>query len=358
MNRKTLSVAMALTLALSTGTSVFAASGNSGSLTQVKQQKQDLEIKVEKLDDEIGQVKQQIDNNKKDIGKVSDNIENTQTKMESTEKDIKSQQKVFNQRVRAMYINGVDSYLGVILNADNLNDFISRLDNVAKVMGFDKGVISNLTDKKEELSAQKEKLNSENKRLLALKSDNEEKLSKLKSDKNSQTALITSLDAKEKELAAADGETSRLIASAANNVQQIRNAAPRITGSNQSISRGGSASVSSNAIVAYASNFLGVPYVWGGTSPSGFDCSGLVYYVYAHFGINLPRTSQAQQNVGVPVSRSQLQPGDLVFFGSPAHHVGIYVGNGSFINAPRTGRNVSIDPLDNRSDFSGGRRVR
>jgi cell wall-associated NlpC family hydrolase len=79
--------------------------------------------------------------------------------------------------------------------------------------------------------------------------------------------------------------------------------------------------------------------------------------VYAHFGIDLPRTSQAQQNVGVAVSRSELQPGDLVFFGSPAYHVGIYVGNGSFINAPKTGDVVKIASLDNRSDFTGGRRV-
>ncbi|MHC6181368.1 C40 family peptidase [Clostridium sp. JNZ X4-2] len=358
MNRKTLSVAIALTLALSTGTSVFAAPSSSSSLAQVKQQKQGLEIKVEKLNDQIVQVMQQIDNNKKDISKVSDNIKNTQTNIESTEKDIKSQQELFNQRVKAMYINGMNSYLGVILNADNLNDFISRLDNVTKVMGFDKGVISDLSDKKEELSNQKEKLNNDNNKLLALKSDNEKKLSKLSSDKDSQTALITSLDAKEKELAVADTETSKVIASAANNVQQIRNAAPRITGSSQSVSRGGDASVSSSAVVAYASNFLGVPYVWGGTSPSGFDCSGLVQYVYAHFGINLPRTSQEQQNVGTAVSRSELQPGDLVFFGSPAYHVGIYVGGGSFINAPKTGDVVKIASLDNRSDFSGGRRVK
>ncbi|WP_023625154.1 C40 family peptidase, partial [Clostridium tyrobutyricum] len=62
-------------------------------------------------------------------------------------------------------------------------------------------------------------------------------------------------------------------------------------------------------IVNYAQNFLGVPYVWGGTNPSGFDCSGLVQYVYAHFGISLPRTSQDQQKVGTPVSRANLQPG-------------------------------------------------
>jgi cell wall-associated NlpC family hydrolase/chaperonin cofactor prefoldin len=345
---------MALTLALSTGANVFAAPSNSDSLTEVKQQKQDLEIKVEKLNNDIGQVMQQIDDNKKDIDNVTDNIKATQSNIESTEKNLENQQQLFNKRVKAMYINGSNSYLGVVLNANNLNDFLSRLDNVKKVMGFDKNVISGLTTKKEQLSAQKQNLDQENEKLSVLKSDNEEKLSKLNSDKDSENTLIKSLDAKEKELAVADTETSKMIASAANNVQEIRKAAPRITGS---ISRGGSETATSNAVVAYASNFLNVPYVWGGTSPSGFDCSGLVQYVYAHFGIDLPRTSQAQQNVGVAVSRSELQPGDLVFFGSPAYHVGIYVGNGSFINAPKTGDVVKIASLDNRSDFTGGRRV-
>lgn len=347
MNKRTLSVAIALTLALSTGANVLAAPStpsSSTSLAQVKQQKQDLEIKAEKLDNQITQTMDGLDNNKKNIDSVSNNIKQTQADIDSTQKNIESQQKVFNQRAKAMYVNGMSSYLGVILNADNLNDFISRVDNVKKVMGFDKNVIKNLEDKKEQLANGKQQLNSENNKLLALKSENEKKLAKLNSDKETAKNVIASLDAQEKSLEIADSETLKAVASAASNIKQ-------------SASRGESSIASSNAIVAYACNFLGVPYVWGGTSPSGFDCSGLVYYVYAHFGVNLPRTSEDQQNVGTPVSRDQLQPGDLVFFGSPAYHVGIYVGDGQFINAPKSGDVVKIASLDNRSDFTGGRRV-
>ncbi|WP_404814437.1 C40 family peptidase [Clostridium algoriphilum] len=115
------------------------------------------------------------------------------------------------------------------------------------------------------------------------------------------------------------------------------------------------AAFSSNSVLAYASNFLGIPYVWGGTSPLGFDCSGFTQYVFSHFGVNLPRVSEDQQNVGTLVSRVNLQPGDLVFFGRPAHHVGIYVGNGKMINAPHTGAVIRIQTLN--SDFTYGRRV-
>ncbi|AZV55231.1 C40 family peptidase [Clostridium sp. AWRP] len=348
MNKRTLSVAIALTLALSTGANVLAAPGassSSTSLEQVKQQKQELEVKAEKMDNQITQTMNDLENNKKSIALISNNIKQTQANIDSAQKNMENQQQVFNQRVKAMYINGISSYLGVILNADNLNDFISRVDNVKKVMGFDKNVIGSLKDKKEQLANGKEKLNNENNKLLALKSENEKKLAKLNSDKESAKNVIASLDAKEKSLEIANQATLKAVASAASNVQQ-------------SASRGGSSIASSDAVVAYASNFLGVPYVWGGTSPSGFDCSGLVQYVYAHFGINLPRTSQEQQRVGTSVSRDELQPGDLVFFGSPAYHVGIYVGGGQFINAPKTGDVVKIASLDNRSDFTGGKRVR
>jgi len=116
-----------------------------------------------------------------------------------------------------------------------------------------------------------------------------------------------------------------------------------------------SVAFTSNPILEYASNFLGVPYVWGGTSPVGFDCSGFTQYVFSHFGVTLPRVSQEQQNVGVLISRENLQPGDLVFFGTPAHHVGIYIGNGKMIDAPHTGDVIRIQSLN--SDFTYGRRV-
>ena len=112
-------------------------------------------------------------------------------------------------------------------------------------------------------------------------------------------------------------------------------------------------------VVRYAKRFLGVRYVYGGTSPRvGFDCSGFVRFVYAHFGRSLPHSSYAQFGDGRRVARGSLRPGDLVFFDSVGH-VGIYVGNGRFIHAPHTGTRVTIEPLAGwySSRFSGARRL-
>ncbi len=125
------------------------------------------------------------------------------------------------------------------------------------------------------------------------------------------------------------------------------------------ISRGTSSYVAdSRRILTTAMHYMGVPYVYGGASPSGFDCSGFVQYVFAQSGISLPRTADVQYYAGIPVNKSDLQPGDLVFFAGDytnISHVGIYVGNGDFVHAS-TEYGIAIDSLyrDYRVDHYAG----
>lgn len=115
-------------------------------------------------------------------------------------------------------------------------------------------------------------------------------------------------------------------------------------------------------IIASSMDYLGVPYVFGGTSPYGFDCSGYVQYVFAKAGISLPRTADVQYEVGLPVSTTELIPGDLVFFETytyGASHVGIYVGDGNFIHASSS-RGVTVSSLNQAyysSHYIGARRI-
>ena len=122
------------------------------------------------------------------------------------------------------------------------------------------------------------------------------------------------------------------------------------SGSNQ----GGSARGA--AAVRWAETALGRPYQWAASGPGSFDCSGLMMWAYGHVGVSLPHSSRSQIGSGSRVARSDLQPGDLVFFGSPIHHVGMYVGDGDFIEAPHTGAVVRIASLSGRGDYAGASR--
>ena len=126
------------------------------------------------------------------------------------------------------------------------------------------------------------------------------------------------------------------------------------------VSRG--ANYISRRVIQNSMEYIGVPYVFGGTTPSGFDCSGYVRYVFANAGVYLPRTADAQYEVGAPVSMSELTAGDLVFFSTYEYgpsHVGIYLGDGNFINASSS-RGVAVDSLYSSywgSCYIGARRV-
>jgi len=333
MKKKWLSALMAFVITASFGiTSVHAdVASDKAKIQQVQDQRKALENKVEIMDNQIETIMYKINDNKNGITKKRKDITQAQAEIATEEAALKKEQDLFNRRVRAIYISGPTSYIDVILDAKGIDQFIELMENCQKIISYDQKLINDYKTKKAACDLKKAALVTDKAKLLSLKADNEKKLADLTKQKSDQAVLIAKLNDQEKkyslQLAAEQGLT---------------------------YSRGG-LSLSSNVVIAYASHFLGVPYVWGGTTPSGFDCSGFTQYVFAHFGIGLPRIAEAQQNVGTLVSRANLQPGDLVFFGNPAHHVGIYVGNGNMINAPHTGDVVKVQPLN--SDFTYGRRV-
>ena len=129
--------------------------------------------------------------------------------------------------------------------------------------------------------------------------------------------------------------------------------APVVSAPSQVVAPNGAA----QRIVDTALAMQGTPYAWGGSSPRGFDCSGLVQYAAASAGISVPRTSRAQATVGTPVSRADLRPGDLVFFYDPVGHVGIYLGDGKMVHAPTSGDVVRIADVDRMWGYNSARRI-
>jgi len=117
------------------------------------------------------------------------------------------------------------------------------------------------------------------------------------------------------------------------------------------------ASSAADKAVAWAMSQRGKPYVWGGTGPNSFDCSGLTSQAYKHAGVNIPRSSKAQSGVGKPVAKSDLRPGDLVFFYSPVSHVAMYIGDGKIVQAQTSGQPVKVTSLNQGGPFNSARRV-
>jgi len=313
---------------------------------------EDMQMSIEKFDSDIEKIYSEVDKVKVKIGATTQQIEKTTKDIQVAEDNIKEEEDLFNKRMRSMYMNGVDSYLEVLLDSQGIEDLISRVENIKKIVEYDNKIIGDLTDKKGVIETQKVTLETEKTKLLVLKTDNENKIDKLTVKKQEQSVLIAEAKKLEQSYSGKMSDAQAVVNATMKQIQQIRDSVPKYTPSR------GSSSFSSNSIVAYASNFLGTPYVWGASGPQYFDCSGFMQYVYAHFGVSLSRTTFTQINEGSYVARDNLQAGDLIFFGSDSnpHHVGMYVGNNSYIHAPSTGDVIKISALT-RSDYLTARRV-
>ena len=204
------------------------------------------------------------------------------------------------------------------------------------------------------------------KSIAAYQQDIKDRQVKLDADKKAAAKLVTSAATHKAEVESLQGKLEQMTAGLKSEIGRLQAqqaaaakaaadaaAAQNAGGATSGASGGGGGTVvdpggsGHSSVVGIAQRYLGVPYVYGGASPSGFDCSGLAMYCYAQIGIGLSHGATDQQHASTPVPLNALQPGDLVFFGSASYsyHVGIYVGGGSMIHAPHTGAVVSYGSI-------------
>ncbi len=271
-------------------------------------------------------------------------------------------QRALAQRLVAIYMSDEQqqSSLAVLLGARSLDDLISRIETVNSVSKQDAALIHEVLSYQHQIVHRRALLRRESVRAHRLVAARASARNRIEGRIASERRLYQSVRSELQQMISQQQAQQAAAARAARAAAQAQAGAP-VGSFGVGAPTGSIPSGRYSGVVGIAMQYLGTPYVWGGASPSGFDCSGFVMYVFAQVGISLPHYTVAQYNYAdsVSVPRSELQPGDLVFFAGLGH-VGIYVGNGQFIHAPHTGDVVRIDSLGEgwySSEYDGAKRI-
>ncbi len=307
------------------------------------------------------------------LDEIQADIEQNQRHLAIAKRAYRIAQKHLQERLVALYVNGEHSTLEVILGATSLDDLLNRLDSAERISDEDLRIVQEVKKQRAEIRLRERKLeqaHAEQRDVVAQRAEHrasiEGQLAERQELYSSIKDQIAQLEAEERErqrriqeeLRQRQEEQQRIAAAA--EAAGVDTSVAVVVSSPEGI---GTAPPSSygGGVVSIAMQYLGVPYVWGGASPSGFDCSGLVVYAFAQAGRpGLPHYTGALWNMGYAVAYSSLQAGDLVFFYGGGH-VGIYIGGGQFIHAPHTGDVVKISDMSSgssyASSFIGARRL-
>jgi peptidoglycan DL-endopeptidase CwlO len=284
------------------------------------------------------------------LDQIKHDLEVNRARLETAKTNLAKARAHVSARLVALYTSNEPDTLSIIFGASSLGDLIERLDSANRIADEDARIAAEVTQYRNEVQARQQalvKAQADQEKVVA---ERAAQRSSIESQLAERQALYSSIKDQIAQLEAAErARQARLAAQARAAAKQQPAPAPAPAPAPSSSSGGSSGSsapppATHSSVVSIALQYLGVPYVWGGASPSGFDCSGLTMYAYAKVGVYLPHNAAMQYGMGTPVSRSQLAPGDLVFFNGLSH-VGMYIGGGRFVHAPHTGDVVKISSL-------------
>ncbi len=340
-------------------------------IDKIQKEQQSIQNEIDQLDSQLVQVMIDLSTLEEELATKQDELAQTQEELAQAQADEANQYEAMKKRIQFMYENGDSTMITSFLEADNISDMLNRVEYFNEMYSYDRQLLVTYQQTKEQVAALEQQQETEVAQLQQTQADYQtaatnyqntiakkqnsmdgfgEKLKQAQalaaqyqdtiSEQNTVIAKEEEREAQEREQAAR--AAAQAAANQNNNSHSGTGSSSGNSGGNSNTGSSGgqnlnpahTTSVSGSAVVQYALNFVGNPYVWGGKDPNtGADCSGFTSYVYGHFGISIPSYSYAQRSVGQEVSYENAQPGDLICY---AGHVAIYMGNGQIVHAKGT----------------------
>jgi cell wall-associated NlpC family hydrolase len=327
--------------------SLFTASARPSPVTSKQAQAQQVLAEIQSIDASLEQAVESYNASQIKLDGIEAEQKVNERRLEIARANFTRAQTFLQSRLVALYTSEDQSALEILLGASSLDDLLDRVDTVNRVSEQDARIIREVRSFRAEIKkreAELKRARAEQERVVAERAAHKSSIERQLAERQQLLSTIKS-------------EIEKLKRQEAAQQAQLEAQARSRLGSTFS-GGGGNPAGHAGGVVGVAMRYLGVPYRWGGASPStGFDCSGFTMYVFAQVGISLPHNAAMQYNMGSPVGREFLAPGDLVFFNGLGH-VGIYIGGNQFIHSPHTGDVVKISAMTGwySSTYVGARR--